>query len=359
MGILDRYISVEYLKYVGYALATFVVLYLVVNIFDTIDKFFENKVPTNIIIKYYIYMVPFIIKWLMPIAVVIAGLFTIGGLSRNNELTAMLSSGIPFRRIILAPVMVSFMLSLVAGLWSELLVPHTNERMFSIKRVYLQRLPEIESARRSDISYQGEDGRMFFIKLYDGIRGMMRDVMIFEFDETRRPERRIDARKMTWEGDHWVLYDGYIRQFESGVEKRVVEFERMDLDIPEEPVDFLIKEKRPEEMSFAELTSYIGKRRRAGMSTSRDMVELYLKIAVPFANFVCFLISAPLGIRRQRGGVAVGFGIALFLGFMLWGFLAIGRAYGEAGIIPPFIAAWFPNFLFGILGLALIWRAKT
>ncbi|MGQ9706274.1 MAG: LptF/LptG family permease [bacterium] len=359
MRILDIYIIKEFLKYLGYALAIFIVLYVVVNIFDTIDRFFENKVPTSIIIKYYIYMIPYIIKWIMPIAVILAVLFAIGGFSRHNELVAMNACGVSFKRIILSSIIMSLFLSSLAGLWSEIIVPPANERMMKIKRVYLQRLPEEASAQRTDITYQGRYGRLFFIKLYDGVRGMMRDVMIFEFNPANLPERRIDAKKMTWEGDAWVLYDGYVRQFEKGREKRVIYFDRMDIYIPERPDDFLIKEKNPEEMNYVELKSFIEKRKRAGMNVNRDLVELYLKVALPFANFICFLIAAPLGLGRHRGGFAIGFGFAILLGFMLWGFLAIGRAYGEAGMLNPFISAWFPNVLFGVLGVFLIWRART
>jgi len=357
--ILDIYITKEFLKYLGFALAIFIVLYLVVNIFDSIDRFFENKVSTLVIIKYYIYMIPFIIKWIMPIAVILAVLFAIGGFSRHNEIVAMNACGVSFKRIILLSLLMSLVLSTFAGLWSELIVPPSNERMMKIKRVYLQRLPEEVSAQRTDITYQGKDERLFFIKLYDGVRGMMRDVMIFEFNSEGRPERRIDAKKMVWDGDGWILYDGYVRQFESGREKRAVYFDKMSIYIPEKPDDFLIKEKDPEEMSYLELKAFIEKRERSGMNVNRDLVELYLKIAVPFANFICFIIAAPLGLGRHRGGFAIGFGFAILLGFMLWGFLAIGRAYGEAGMLSPFIAAWFPNILFGVLGVFLIWRART
>ncbi|GAH43806.1 unnamed protein product [marine sediment metagenome] len=90
-----------------------------------------------------------------------------------------------------------------------------------------------------------------------------------------------------------------------------------------------------------------------------DLVELYLKFSVPFANFICFLLGAPLALRSGRGGIAFGIIVALFLGFSLWAFLAICRAYGQIDVLPPILAAWLPNILFGGIGVFLFARART
>jgi len=359
MKILDRYVGKEFLVYLGYTLFTFIILYVVINVFDTINKFIDNQVPILIIIKYYIFMLPFIIKWIMPITVLLAAIFSVGNLSRSNEITAMKSCGLSFPRIMVSQLILAIFLALVVGIFCETVVPITNEKMFNIKKVYIQKLPAEEDTRRSNITYQGEQGRFFTIALYDGLRGVMRDVMIMEFDEKHRPTRRIDASKGQWEDDGWVLYDGFVRIFEDGQEKRIIHFTSMPIYIPEKPEDFLVKEKKAEEMTFWELSNYIDKRRRSGYDVGKDLVELYLKLSVPFANFVCFLIGAPLALRKERGGVAFGVTMALFLGFSLWGFLAIGRAYGQIGVLPPIVAAWFPDILFGGIGLALFMKART
>lgn len=359
MKILDRYIGREFLIYLGYTLFAFIILYVVINVFDTINKFIDNKVPFHIIIKYYLFTIPYIIKWFMPLTVLLAALFSVGTLSRHHEITAMKSCGLSFTRIIVSQLVLAFIIAVGVGIFCETVVPITTEKMFYIKRVYIKKLPAEEDVRRSNITYQGEEGRVFTIALYDGIRGIMRDVMIMEFDEKHRPIRRIDASKGQWENESWVLYDGYIRIFEDGQEKRVIKFESLPISIPEKPEDFMLKEKKAEETNFWELSEYIDKRSRSGYDVGKDLVELYLKFSVPFANFICFLLGAPLALRSGRGGIAFGIIVALFLGFSLWAFLAICRAYGQIDVLPPILAAWLPNILFGGIGVFLFARART
>lgn len=359
MKIIDKYISLEFLRYFVYSISAFVILYIVINVFDTIDKFLEFKVAIHTIIEYYIFMIPFIIKWLLPITVILASLFSVGNLSRHNEITAMKSCGISFYRIIIPLIIISLLISVFAVVWSETLVPITEEKRRSIKRVHIKRLPEQSNIKRSNITYQGQENRLFFIKLYDGIRGTMRDVLIMEFNENQVPVRRIDASKGQWEDGGWIFYDGYLREFEDGIEKRVISFEEMPYEIPENVEDFLVKEKSPEEMNFFELQEYISKRKKAGYNIDKDLVELHLKLAVPFANFICLMLGAPLALRTVRGGAALGFGLALLLGFTLWGILAICRAYGQTGVLPPLVAAWLPVVLFGGIGVFLITRVRT
>ncbi len=93
-------------------------------------------------------------------------------------------------------------------------------------------------------------------------------------------------------------------------------------------------------------------------STSEE-VELYLKLSVPLANLIVIFIGAPLALTSHRQGMAFGFGLAVILGFGLWGALAVGRALGQNGTLPPMLAAFLPDMIFFAMGLVLLFRAKS
>ena len=88
------------------------------------------------------------------------------------------------------------------------------------------------------------------------------------------------------------------------------------------------------------------------------LVELYLKVSFPLTNLIVVLIGTALAIRVRRGGLAISFGLAVFISFVYYAAIRTGQALGHSGMLPPFLGAWLGNFLFGGLGLELLRRAR-
>ena len=86
-----------------------------------------------------------------------------------------------------------------------------------------------------------------------------------------------------------------------------------------------------------------------GSEARKWIVELYLKISYPFANFIIVLFGAPLAARKRRGGNAVGIGISLLVCFIYYFFVHTGRVIGHQGTFPPLFAAWLGNIIFHYL----------
>ncbi|MCK4755308.1 LptF/LptG family permease, partial [candidate division WOR-3 bacterium] len=74
-------------------------------------------------------------------------------------------------------------------------------------------------------------------------------------------------------------------------------------------------------------------------------------------TIIVLLITLPLSVVLKRGGIAIGLGISIVLAFVYWGVIQSCRAYGVAGLMDPILAAWLPNIMFGIIGIALIFKA--
>ena len=88
------------------------------------------------------------------------------------------------------------------------------------------------------------------------------------------------------------------------------------------------------------------------------LVELYLKVSFPLTNLIVVLIGTALAIRVRRGGLAISFGLAVFISFVYYAIIRTGQALGHSGTLPPFLAAWLGNIVFGVLGLELLRRAR-
>ena len=98
---IDRYIIRQFILTFFFAILAFVVIYIAVNLMETLDEFVDHNITTWMIIKYYLYFVPEIVQLVVPIAMLLASLFTIGRLDQSNELTAIRAAGRSMRRVAL------------------------------------------------------------------------------------------------------------------------------------------------------------------------------------------------------------------------------------------------------------------
>ena len=129
------------------------------------------------------------------------------------------------------------------------------------------------------------------------------------------------------------------------------------LEMPNLNIDvekLLIMQKKPEEMSYKELKSFIAEVVRNGGDPDRWLVDLYLKFSFPFANFIIVLFGAPLSAKKQRSSAGVGFGISLAICFFYFGIVKTAQTLGHNGTIPPIVAAWLANVIFGVGGFGIL-----
>ncbi|HTO36447.1 MAG TPA: LptF/LptG family permease, partial [Flavobacterium sp.] len=61
---------------------------------------------------------------------------------------------------------------------------------------------------------------------------------------------------------------------------------------------------------------------------------------------------------KRRGGMGVNLAIGIVVGFTFVFFDKVFITLAEKSSIPPLVAVWLPNIIFGILALYLIRNAK-
>jgi lipopolysaccharide export system permease protein len=131
--------------------------------------------------------------------------------------------------------------------------------------------------------------------------------------------------------------------------------QKLTLEMPERPNDFINEASQVEFMSARELKKYIGQVKGGGKKLIRRLwVDYHYKVAVPFLSFIVMLIGAPLAMRPERGSPMLGVGTCLLVILMFYAMDSICLALGKGGYLPPFFAAWISHIVFGIAGIYLI-----
>ncbi len=360
MRILDRYMMRETAKTICIGSIAFLVVFISLDMVENVDDFVDNDVHILTVLKYYAYQVPYIFNLTLPIATLIACLFTVGQMARHSELVAMRASGIRFLRTVVPLVAVGLIASLVSLALGELVEPETNSTVRKIKATEIKK-PKVrrQPHKKINISYRGESGVFYFTPEFDTYRKTMNEVVV---EKTAGEELiyRLNAKKAIWKDSVWVFVDAWVRWFdENGEVKREAYIpEGTFANLRDNPSDIVREQRKPEEMSYRELRRLVRRIEESGGDPTRYRVGLNMKLAFPFTNLVVILIGAPLSARLRRGGIAIGVGLGLAITFIYYGFIRVGQTLGDHALLPSFIAAWLGNFVFAACGIALILRAE-
>ncbi len=353
MRILDRYLARSLLTVYLKALLVFISLYLIVDLFANSDEWLHARMPASMIIDYYLHLIPGIFIIIGPVALLLATLFGLGTLCKNNELTAMKASGISLYRTILPLLVLSFLISLFTLFVNEVGVPPAARRTEELKRM---RRGEQDRLLRN-IQFFGEAGNMFYIRSFDKKEMVMEGLQILRRSPQGFIELRIDAEEAKWQDGRWILRQGFRKIYdERGVPTGRSELIK-ELDIAENPEDFLAGERRKKELSFRELRGRIRTLEKRGFRPQRELVELHSKLSFPLMNLIIVLLGIPFALPTRRGGLMAGFGKALGIGFVYLAFFRLGQFLGQE-MFPPLVGAWLANAVFATIGMVLIFRAR-
>jgi lipopolysaccharide export system permease protein len=189
----------------------------------------------------------------------------------------------------------------------------------------------------------------------------MQGVTWFTVSRPFQLARRVDAEKAIWQDGEWVFYDAVERVFQSGELIETTRSDQRNIALQEIPEDFhVVIRTQAEEMPFYKLRRYIKKIESEGYDSTPYRVELHKKVSYPFLNIITAFLGIPFALRLPRiGGLAAAAGMSLVLGFTYWVLFAATVSIGQAGLLPPFVAAWAANILFGALGIYLLLRVET
>lgn len=354
MRTLDAYLLRRILGPLALVFVAFVGIFIIVDLFDRAHDFIDNDVPIETVLSYYLNYTPLVIVLTAPIAMLLATMLSIGRLSRRNEIMAMKGSGLSLYRILAPILLLAALVSVGSIVVGETLLPPATRRRLEIEENEIKKRPD--QVVRANVIYVQPDGAVFLARRFNTRRETLDEVTLEEFDPDLEPVRRVDSETARWVDDHWLYENGQLREFEDGAEV-VTPFVEYETGRPEpSPDDLKTRRLKPEEMGYRDLRTYIERLRASGNDPGDLAVQLRLKLAFPFVTLIMALLGAPLAAGARRSGFALSFAAALAISFIYYGLLQVGQILGRQGMLPPGLAAWIANMVFGGFGVALFLR---
>ncbi|MEW6515972.1 MAG: LPS export ABC transporter permease LptG [candidate division FCPU426 bacterium] len=369
MKTIDRYLLKEFFQALLFTTLVFVGLYVIAEMVDDMRGFVEHRPAVTLIVLYYVYRLPYYLVQVMPMAVLLSALFSLGQLGRHNELIALRSCGVSFFRIARPILLAALALVALILIFIEAVIPATTPRARLIKRVKIEQKSDDSYQYRRDWITRSLPGNWILqARHFDALAGHMSGVIVLHLTPDRRVEERIDAESGVWQPGEWRLENGVRRVFtEAGEVVECYRFEVFNWKVREQPREFIRENKEEDQllaMPLKELRYQIRLLREMGSDPRTEEVNFHLKIAFPFAIFILALLGVALPFifptgQRALVWTAIGFVFTIVTAFFYIGFLAIGTSLGKNGSLPPLLSVWIANLVFAGLGIVLMSKAKT
>ena len=364
--LLDDYVMREFVTNFFFVLSSFAVLFVVFTFFELIGDIIRNRTALVTVGEYLLNLIPYIISAVTPLCSLVAVLVTFGALNRSSELTAMKATGISLYRVVTPVLVIAAVLAASLFAFDEYYLPGANRRQEALRAV-IKNKPAQTFLRpdRKWISGQtgamGEPARIFYYQFFDGNKDVFANLTVFELEpETFVLRRRIFASSARWDGHNWIFDQGWQRTFSGETVSTYQPFSTAEFpEIKEQPSYFKKEDLQSQEMSFSELSDYIGDLKQSGFDTMRLRVQLMRKIAYPVVTLVMAILAVPFALSMGKKGSLAGISTAIGLAIAYWVVAGLFEAMGNVNTLPPALAAWSPDLLFGIAGAYLLLRTPT
>lgn len=369
LDLMDRYTINSFLSPFIFCLFSMVAIFIVGDITDNGNIFAGMELSR--VLWFYVVQLPYLVVFVVPIVVLLAGLFALSKLSKSNELISMIGAGRSVIRILMPLFLTGFYTSLICLAfkyeWAPSAIGYKEAIVETAKREawakkHGRRVRQDAWARRGWMHPNEVDRRTWFVgRVPYVLSDDMAEVVIWQLDEEGYPDKIWKANRARWKANNdpplWQLEKATLYDYDENHIPRISQHKLLEIDDwSETPWKVLSSSQDPEYLGMAGLTMYLN------ANADRDRTSLapfrtnrWYIFAEPLTCLVMILVAAPLGIVYSRRGVMGGVTGAIIIFAFMYLMRGTVIALGHIDRLSPFLAAWSTNFVIAAIGVVLLW----
>ena len=358
LGIIDMYILRRYLATFSMMLLLFVPIGIMLNLAEQIGKMIDNEAPLNEILIYYLNFTIYIGSLLFPIFLFLSIIFFTSKLANNTEIVAILSSGVSFSRFLRPYWVGASIIAVIMFFMGMFIVPNASKGYNEFKYKYLKKGKQDRVT--SNIFNQLNENDFIYVSSFDPARQIGYNFTFEHFNDEDQLDYKITAANIRWvPNDSLYRLTSYTKR-KVRAESEILETKRrldtlFQFNIDDlTPVSYIAETK-----NLFELNEFIDAQKRKGASNINTYILVqYRRWALPVAAFILTIIGVAVSSAKRRGGMGVNLAFGICVAFVYIFFDKVFGVMAQQSDFPPLVAVWFPNVLFGILAVYLLYNAK-
>src|SRR5256712_54382 len=360
--LLDDYVLRDFFVYLAMIVAAFLVLLLVFTVFELLADILRNHVSPFTVGEYLLNVTPFFLYNITHLSILLAVLITFGLMQRSNEMTAIKATGISIYRVIVPVLLAACIFAVGLFFFDQFYLPRANKRQDALRNQIKGKPPQTYLNPDRKWIF-GQNYKIYFYQLFDSDRNQFGNLSAFQFDPaTFQLTRRIYADRAHWEErlQRWVCTQGWERRLRGSA---IQDFHTFDVAtfaaISEPPYYFKKEVRQSSEMNYEELRRYIRDLQQSGFDVVRLRVQLYEKVAFPLITLVMAVLAVPFSLSTGKRGALAGVAAAVGIAVIYTTVFRLFESMGNVSQLPPILAAWAPDLIFGLASGYLILKVPT
>ena len=363
--ILDRYIVRRFMTMFGICFAGLYMVWLLIDFSDNVSDFGRSGTFLKTAFVYYFSQLPAVMMLLLPYALLLSLLESMSKLSSNREVIAIIQAGRSVLRICV-PLIVAGSICTILALCINF---HWAPVAEGSEKDILNQARGQKASEATKVLYRNlHTGRLWMVRHFppDYEKGKaLGNVEITTTDEEGLLKSRLSAKEANWNPNtgEWTFHDAIICRY---AQNRAAVYEIPEgpyvvEDWSETPWQIIKPGLSAEHLGLPGLNAWLDTHERFPHIADPEpyLTHRHYRIALPFACLIMVLLAAPLAIQFSRRASASGIFLAIALSCFMLLINTIILSFGESGHMPPMLAAWLPNLIFGGIGAYLLHRRIT
>jgi len=354
---LNSYILSQFGRNIITLIAGFIAIYILIDFFEKIDNFMEKGKSMGLVVKFFLFNIPFILEQMGPVCILLAGVITLGILNHSNELIALKASGIPLKKIVMPIILAGAVFSVLLLAMSQFILPKTVAATNKIWNEEVKGKVPLGILRNGRYYYQSRNAFYSFARP-DPQKYEYLDFSYSTWDKDYRLTSLIASKRAVWRNGVWRLFEGQL-QTASGEDTFVTDiFERRRFDLPDNPEDFFIPEYRTLELSLTGLF-LDANRKTSKAEASKAWSAFYGRISYILLGLPLLLLGLPMLLivyRKWGRDLSLAIPVSCGLAFISWGLWGTLHSLAKAGYMSPLLAASTVHAIIGLTGIFMLLR---
>lgn len=322
------------------------------------DKVINKGMSLMAVSKMFIYYIPILLGYTLPIACLVTVILTFGRMSAENEILAMRASGIYIRRLLAPLVMVGSILTLVVFYLNDRVIPNSYFAQTQALQETGAQNPVAMLEAGSFINafdkyiifiYRIDNDRLYGVRIYQPQPNKpTRTIIAQEGEFVKVPgQDKIMLKLINGTSDEPDLKNPnnfYKLNFQNS-------FVTMDLSKKKAKAD-----KKPKAMTMAELRDKIDEFKRMSIDTAPLVAEYHRRMAWALTPLLFILLGFPFAVITHRRAKSANILYAILFAAPYYVLSLACQGLASQGVMDPALTMWIPDVVLGLVVLGLNWK---